>query len=66
MKVSFPSLVQMTAFFENTIVSVLFFGCEILTNMQPTIKASTIDPRIDCTISSRIASGHLSVITLVP
>ena len=46
MNVNLPSRVQITAFFENTIVSVRFFGWDILTNIQPTMKASTILPKI--------------------
>ncbi|KAJ0004160.1 hypothetical protein NQD34_010374, partial [Periophthalmus magnuspinnatus] len=57
------SLMEMTALEENTSVSARFFGCEILTNMQPTMKALTIEPSTDWTSSSTMPSGHLSVMT---
>ena len=50
MNVNFPSRVQITAFFENTIVSVRFFGWDIFTNIHPTMKASTILPKISFVI----------------
>ena len=44
MKLYFPSLIAITAFSENIMVSFLFSGFEILIKIHPTINASTIVP----------------------
>ncbi|EDL83299.1 rCG22762 [Rattus norvegicus] len=66
MRHSFSSRMEMTALLENMRVSALFFGWLIFTNMQPTMKALTIEPRMACTRRRMIPSGHFSVMTLKP
>ncbi|KAJ0063625.1 hypothetical protein NL108_004464, partial [Boleophthalmus pectinirostris] len=60
------SRTDITALCENIRVSARFFGWDILTNMQPTIMAFTMDPKMACTKSKMIPSGHFSVITRYP
>lgn len=62
----FPSRCAMTALSENIRESVRSFGFDILMKMQPTMNASISVPRRHWITSSRIASGHSSVIDLRP
>ncbi|KAJ0061895.1 hypothetical protein NL108_013762 [Boleophthalmus pectinirostris] len=41
-------------------------GREIFTNMQPTIKASMMEPTIDCTMRRTTPSGQCAVTILEP
>ena len=51
---------------ENIIVSVRFFGFEILIKMHPTMTASKKVPNRHCATKRRIASGHSGVIDRLP
>ncbi|PKU27333.1 hypothetical protein llap_22363 [Limosa lapponica baueri] len=55
-----------TAWEEKTKVSARLLGWEIFTNMQPTMKALTMEPRMAWSSSSTMPSGHLSVMTRWP
>ncbi|EDM00417.1 rCG37741 [Rattus norvegicus] len=61
MRVSFPSLMEITACSLNMRVSARFLGWDILMNMQPMRKASTMEPRMDWKRKRMMPSGHLSV-----
>ncbi len=60
------SRMDITALLENMSVSARLFGWEIFTNMQPTMKALTMEPKMACTRSKMMPSGHFSVMKRYP
>ncbi|CAG5870666.1 unnamed protein product [Menidia menidia] len=65
-KHSFSSRSQITQCLLKIRVCALCCGREIFTNMQPTIKASMMEPRMDWTIRINEPSGQLAVTILEP